>query len=88
MPDSLETGNLFQGLFEKGCPRSSLPPRDSKNAEWVVLLQGRATLTYDTGATVTMGPGDDRLIPAHVRHRGDFTTSDPPYIWLAIHSLW
>jgi cupin 2 domain-containing protein len=87
MLHSLETGNLFQRVFEKGCPSSSLPPRDSKNDEWVVLLQGRATLTYDPGATVTMGPGDYRLMPAHVRHRVDFTTSDPPCIWLAIHSL-
>ncbi|MGB3312527.1 MAG: cupin domain-containing protein [Nodosilinea sp.] len=58
---------------------------DQSQAEWVVLLQGSATLTYETGAALAMGPGDYVLIPAHVRHRVNYTSSEPPCIWLAVH---
>ncbi len=98
LPDPLPTVEVLTDLWSTPHLRleqilstgQTTPPGewyDQSQDEWVVLLQGRATLTYDTGATVTMGPGDYRLIPAHVRHRVDFTTSAPPCIWLAIHSL-
>lgn len=58
---------------------------DQSQAEWVLLLQGSATLTYEDGTALAMAPGDYVLIPAHVRHRVDYTSSDPPCLWLAIH---
>jgi cupin 2 domain-containing protein len=58
---------------------------DQVEAEWVVVLQGEATLTYDDGRTLTMATGDYVLIPPHTRHRVDYTSSEPPCLWLAIH---
>jgi len=66
----------------------STPPGDwyDQDAdEWVALLQGQAVLTYSDGRTVTLGAGDHLIIPAHVRHRVEQTSGDPPCIWLAVH---
>jgi cupin 2 domain-containing protein len=53
--------------------------------EWVALLQGRATLRYEDGRVVGLGPGDWLWIPAAVRHRVEETSAEPPCVWLAIH---
>jgi cupin 2 domain-containing protein len=59
---------------------------DQTRAEWVVLLQGYATLAYDDGAVVQLGRGTCEYIPAHRRHRVEWTSADPPCIWLTVHS--
>jgi len=57
---------------------------DQEQNEWVVVLQGAAKLRFDDGI-VEMKPGDFVDIPAHRRHRVDWTTPDEPTIWLAVH---
>lgn len=59
---------------------------DQPGDEWVALLAGRATLRFDGGAVVELAPGEWLLIPAHVRHRVESTSVDPPCIWLAVHA--
>ncbi|GAB1405168.1 hypothetical protein MASR1M74_23470 [Lentimicrobium sp.] len=54
--------------------------------EWVALLQGSATLTFDDGIEVNLQKGEYIYIAAHQKHRVTFTSSTPPCIWLAIHS--
>ncbi|MBD2232649.1 cupin domain-containing protein [Phormidium tenue] len=98
LPDPLPAAELFTALFETPHLRverilstgQTTPPNewyDQSQDEWVVLLQGSATLTYEDGASLVMGPGDYVLIPAHRQHRVSFTSSDPPCVWLAIHCL-
>ena len=98
LPEPLPAVEEFAALFETSHLRverivstgQTTPPGewyDQSQAEWVMLVQGRATLTYEDGATLAMGPGDYVLIPAHVRHRVDYTSSEPPCIWLAVHCL-
>lgn len=58
---------------------------DQARDEWVVLLQGEATLAYETGVTIALKAGDYVLIPAHQKHRVEYTSAHPPCIWLAIH---
>lgn len=53
--------------------------------EWVTLLQGRAGLRIEHGLTQILEAGDWMLIPARCRHRVEWTTSDPPAVWLAVH---
>jgi len=57
---------------------------DQQQHEWVVVLKGQARLTVED-KTVEMQPGDCINIPAHERHRVEWTTPDEPTIWLAIH---
>ncbi|AIE73712.1 MULTISPECIES: cupin domain-containing protein [unclassified Synechocystis] len=58
---------------------------DQDRAEWVVLLQGKAEITYDTGELISLNQGDYLLIPARKKHRVTFTSQQPPCIWLALH---
>jgi cupin 2 domain-containing protein len=42
--------------------------------EWVLLLQGKATVEYESGGLQTLSAGDYLLILAHQRHRVTFTS--------------
>ena len=57
---------------------------DQDENEWVVVLKGAAKLSFKD-ETVEMNPGDYINIPAHKRHRVEWTTPDEPIVWLAIH---
>ncbi|MFI3199151.1 MAG: cupin domain-containing protein [Methylococcaceae bacterium] len=59
---------------------------DQTEDEWVILLQGQATLLFEKNQRlVKLLPGDYLLIPAHTRHRVEWTLPDFNTIWLAIH---
>jgi len=59
---------------------------DQEQDEWVMVLKGRAGLRFEEGGeTVTMEPGDYLLIPAHRRHRVEWTSEAEETIWLALH---
>ena len=59
---------------------------DQPRAEWVVVLRGGAGLRFEDEATVrTLKPGDHVLIPAHARHRVEWTSDTEPTVWLALH---
>ena len=57
---------------------------DQARHEWVMVLKGAARLQFEDG-TVEMKPGDFVNIPAHKRHRVEWTTPDEPTVWLAVH---
>lgn len=59
---------------------------EQSQAEWVILLRGAAKLLFEgeSGAH-ELEPGDYVNIPAHCRHRVDWTSPDEPTIWLALH---
>ena len=57
---------------------------DQPQHEFVVLLQGAARLKFEEKA-VEMQPGSFIDIPAHRRHRVEWTTPDEPTVWLAVH---
>ena len=58
---------------------------DQDRHEWVLLLQGEARLVFEGQEPVDLLPGAFVNIPAHRRHRVDWTAPDEPTIWLAIH---
>ena len=59
---------------------------DQERDEFVVVLEGSAGLLFeDEAAPRTMRRGDWVCIPAHVRHRVEWTDADQPTIWLAVH---
>ena len=57
---------------------------DQDQHEWVVLLKGAARLRFED-EIVEMRPGDFVNIPAHKKHRVEWTTPDEPTVWLAVH---
>ena len=56
---------------------------DQDQHEWVVVLNGAARLRFGD-EIVEMKPGDFLNIPAHKKHRVEWTTPDEPTIWLAV----
>jgi cupin 2 domain-containing protein len=59
---------------------------DQPQAEWVIVLAGRAELKFDDAAATTrMEPGDWLHIAAHRRHRVEWTDPTQATIWLAVH---
>ena len=59
---------------------------DQDRDEWVIILTGSAGLRFQGEATArTLHAGDYVTIPAHTRHRVDWTDAEHPTIWLAIH---
>ena len=56
---------------------------DQDEYEWVIVLKGAATLRFED-STLEMKPGDFVNIPAHKKHRVEWTTPVEPTIWLAV----
>ena len=83
----LETeGIRIERIVSRG---HSSPPGfwyDQDKNEYVILLRGKAGLAFENrDDIVIMGPGDHIDIPAHVRHRVEWTDQEEDTIWLAIH---
>ena len=58
---------------------------DGDTHEWVLLLEGAARLRLEGQEPLEMRPGTCVNIPAHQRHRLEWTDPQGPTIWLAIH---
>lgn len=56
---------------------------DENENEWVLLIQGASRLRFED-EEVEMKAGDWIDIPAHRKHRVEWTTPDGPTIWLAV----
>lgn len=58
---------------------------DQDEAEWVAVLKGEAKLLFEGDETpIELGPGDHLVIPAHHKHRVQWTAPDEPTVWLAV----
>lgn len=59
---------------------------DQDWAEWVLVVSGSAGLMIEGEARArVLGRGDHVLIPAHVRHRVEWTDASEPTVWVAVH---
>lgn len=54
--------------------------------EWVIVLKGSARLRFEGNgdSIVELKPGDFVNIPAHQKHRVEWTMPEEPTIWLAV----
>ena len=58
---------------------------DQQEDEFVLLLEGEAGLLLEGEATPrTLRVGDWLTIPAHRRHRVEWTSANGPTVWLAV----
>ncbi|NLF44024.1 MAG: cupin domain-containing protein [Bacteroidales bacterium] len=58
---------------------------DQITDEWVLLMQGKAILEFMNDESIELHEGDYYFIPAGMKHRVSYTSSEPKCIWLAIH---
>jgi cupin 2 domain-containing protein len=60
---------------------------DQENDEWILLLQGGARiLLQNNRQPFILRPGDYLFLPAHTKHRVEWTEPNKKTIWLAIHT--
>lgn len=96
LPNTLDEEELFETLLknknltvERIISTGQTSPADfyydQPQDEWVLVLQGEAILSFEHNESKTLIAGDCLLLPAHQKHRVDYTSSTPPCIWLAIH---
>ncbi|MCA9067529.1 MAG: cupin domain-containing protein [Planctomycetaceae bacterium] len=80
----LESGNL---RIERIVSYAHASPEnfwyDQQQSEWVLLLRGAARLRLEE-EQIELQPGDYINIPAHKRHRVEWTSPEEPTIWLAV----
>ena len=78
----------IERILSKG---HSTPPKSWYNQdfdEWVLVLQGAASIEFDNlKSPKSLNKGDFLWIPAHQKHRVVWTPADTVTIWLAIHIL-
>jgi cupin 2 domain-containing protein len=59
---------------------------DQDQHEWVIVLRGAARLLFEGDAkSIELCAGDYVDIPAHKKHRVEWTTPEQPTVWLAVH---
>ncbi|MGI9279307.1 MAG: cupin domain-containing protein [Endozoicomonas sp.] len=86
--EDLHSGQQFK--MERIVSRGHITPAgewyDQEWDEWVVLLTGTAQFRIEgKEALLDLNPGDYLHIPAHQRHRVEWTDPDRDSVWLAIH---
>jgi cupin 2 domain-containing protein len=58
---------------------------DQEQNEWVLLVQGEATIRFEQNdKLIHLTPGTYVNIPAHEKHRVEWTAEDQETVWLAI----
>lgn len=96
LPKELPSEEIFQTLIsadnllvERIISTGQITPPgewlNQEKDEWVILLQGNAELSFVDGQKVKLQSGDYLLIKSNQQHRVEYTSSNPPCIWLAIH---
>jgi cupin 2 domain-containing protein len=59
---------------------------DQPDAEWAIVLSGSAVLAFEGEAEPRrLRRGDHLHIPAHARHRVEWTDPAEPTVWIAVH---
>ena len=57
---------------------------DQNEHEWVIIIEGKASLMLEDGSEYILSKGSYLNIPAHTKHRVTWTDPNNLTIWLAI----
>lgn len=83
--DIVKSGNVrIERILSQGQSSPGQGWYDQDENEWVIVLRGKGTLTFEDGRSVNLGAGDYINIPAHTRHKVSWTDPDNVTIWLAV----
>lgn len=79
-------GVRIERIISKGQATPDGEWYDQSWHEWVLLVQGEALLQLDgEPESVRLLPGQWIMLPAHCRHRVEWTPHEQDTIWLALH---
>ena len=84
--ETIVAGNALR--IERIVSRGHVTPDESwydqEENEWVLLVTAGPRLRFHDGRVVELAPGDYINIPAHAKHRVEWTDPDTDTVWLAV----
>jgi cupin 2 domain-containing protein len=86
--EEIARGGSFklQRIVSKGHATPKGEWYDQDKDEWVILLKGKAGIVMDgKKGVITLEPGDYLSLPAHQKHRVEWTDPEAETVWLALH---
>ncbi|MFM2311655.1 MAG: hypothetical protein RLZZ04_931 [Cyanobacteriota bacterium] len=95
LPEKLPATELFETLwhddqisFKRIISTGQTTPvgewYDQEQNEWLIVLQGSGELSYEDNSRIKLTTGDYLFIPAHQKHRVEYTSTEPTCIWLTV----
>ena len=75
----------IERIISKGHTSPKTGWYDQAQNEWILILKGEAVLSFENHEPVRLKAGSYLNIPAHTKHRVDWTDPDHETIWLAVH---
>jgi len=75
----------IQKIVSKGHSSPKSGWYNQNDNEWVIVLKGKAVLSFKNAKDVTLKKGDFINIPTNVKHKVSWTKPNKKTIWLAIH---
>ncbi len=78
-------GIRIERIISKGHSSPQSGWYDQDKNEWVLLLKGEAVLLFADESSANLKSGDFINIPAHKKHKVEWTDPDTETIWLAVH---
>ena len=78
-------GVQIERIISKGHRSPESGWYDQNKNEWVMVLKGEAILLFEAGSPVNLKAGDFINIPAHQKHKVEWTDPDTETVWLAVH---
>ena len=75
----------IERIISKGHASPGTGWYDQEQNEWVLVLKGNASISFENETVIDLKEGDYINIPAHRKHRVISTSAITETIWLAIH---
>ena len=75
----------IERIISKGQKSPESDWYDQEKNEWVMVLKGKAVLSFEDQTSVQLNEGDFINIPSHKKHRVSWTDPVNETIWLAVH---
>ena len=76
---------MIERIISKGQKSPESDWYDQEKNEWVMVLRGKAVLSFDDQTSVQLNEGDFINISAHKKHRVAWTDPENETSWLAVH---
>ncbi|MEJ2742245.1 MAG: cupin domain-containing protein [Gammaproteobacteria bacterium] len=78
------TSVRIERIISKGHTSPEQGWYDQDENEWVMLVDGSATIEFENGVSLTLSKGDYVNIPAHKKHKVSWSDPGQITIWLAV----
>ena len=76
---------MIERIISKGQKSPQSGWHDQEKNEWVMVLKGKAVLSFEDQSSIQLNEGDFINIPSHKKHKVAWTDPDNETIWLAVH---